>query len=163
MWLIRCIDLRLVEFLGACVPPYAILSHCWGDDETTKSKAGFRKIEFAAEQALKDSLLFVWVDTCCIDKSSSTELSEAINSMFNWYRNARVCYAFLEDVETMEEFERSRWFQRGWTLQEMIASDAVAFYSSQWLFLGWKTDSHVPSMIEQGVRNSTTGSRTLHP
>lgn len=86
----------LVERAGRNIPPYAILSHTWGADEEEvsfkdliegrgKNKAGYRKLRFCGEQAAKDALHFFWVDTCCIDKSSSSELSEAINSMFRWY------------------------------------------------------------------------------
>jgi Heterokaryon incompatibility protein (HET) len=92
----------LVEFVGKNIPCYAVLSHTWGlgDEEVTfndlvngmgKSKAGYRKIDFCGQQAANDSLRFFWVDTCCIDKSSSAELSEAINSMFCWYQDAAMC------------------------------------------------------------------------
>jgi hypothetical protein len=94
-------------------------------------------------QALEDGLKYVWIDTCCIDKRSSAELSEAINSMFRWYRGAKHCYAFLEDVpanldttEDSSSFTRARWFKRGWTLQELIAPFFVRFYSGNWTFLG---------------------------
>jgi hypothetical protein len=85
------------------------------------SKAGFAKIRFCCDQALKDGLGFVWVDTCCIDKTSSTELSEAINSMYRWYKNAEVCYAYLRDISVAAEYQvnnkfpeidHSRWFKR---------------------------------------------------
>jgi hypothetical protein len=90
-------------------PPYAILSHTWGDDDEEvtfkdlmegvgKTKAGYRKIQFCAEQALTDRLRHIWVDTCCIDKSNNAELSEAIISMFRWYRNSAKCYVYLADV-----------------------------------------------------------------
>jgi hypothetical protein len=96
-------DFSLVEYIGKSTPPYAILSHTWGADseEVTfkditdgvgKNKVGYNKIRFCSTQATSNSLQFFWVDTCCIDKSSSAELSEAINSMFSWYRNAARCY-----------------------------------------------------------------------
>ena len=88
-------NLSLTEFFESAIPNYAILSHRWGTDEvtfkdlidgTSKSKAGgYSKIQFCREQARRDGLKYFWVDTCCIDKSSSAELSEAINSMFRWY------------------------------------------------------------------------------
>src|ERR1700759_1128834 len=128
----------LVEFVGSDIPHYAILSHTWGADadEVTftdivegngKSKPGYRKLEFCAEQAKKDNLRYMWVDTCSIDKSSSAELSEAINSMFRWYQNSSKCYVFLSDFSIQgkskedknAEFRKSRWFTRGWTLQEL--------------------------------------------
>ncbi|KAI7091734.1 hypothetical protein KC356_g426 [Hortaea werneckii] len=89
-------------------PPYAILSHTWEDDEvlfkdmddleSVKAKSGWQKIEYICRQALEDGLGWAWVDTCCIDKSSSAELSEAINSMFNWYKCSTVCYVYLCDL-----------------------------------------------------------------
>lgn len=145
----------LVDFTGRDTPRYAILSHTWGHDyeEVTfddfsqgigKSKPGFRKIEFCAEQAEKDGLKFCWIDTCCIDRANSTELSEAINSMFKWYCKATKCYAYLADVPVSNRgrldllskrswehpFRSSRWFTRGWTLQELLAPTSVEFFSS---------------------------------
>jgi len=90
-------------------PPYAILSHTWGADTeelnfrdliegTGKSKAGYNRIRFCREQAQRDGLQYFWVDTCGINKENFTELSEAINSMFRWYRNADKCYVYLSDV-----------------------------------------------------------------
>ncbi|KAJ3566642.1 hypothetical protein NPX13_g7063 [Xylaria arbuscula] len=136
---------------------YAILSHTWGDDEVTYqdmanpdrytcSKQGFLKIAKTCEFASRDGIKYAWVDTCCIDKTSSAELSEAINSMFNWYRDAKVCYAWLEDlpVQSAEPIESSlrkcRWFTRGWTLQELLAPRRVEFYDSHWGFRGTKGD-----------------------
>jgi hypothetical protein len=89
---------------------------------------GYRKMIFCGEQARRDGLRYFWVDTCCINKQSSHDLSEAINSMFRWYKNAKRCYAYLSDVSLatwdMDDkcsFRNSRWFTRGWTLQELIA------------------------------------------
>ena len=102
-----------------------------------------KKIQFSCAQAAKDGYGYIWVDTCCIDKSSSAELSEAINSMYKWYQNAEKCYAYLADVPTgadlwpkQSSFRRSRWFTRGWTLQELIAPSNLIFYSAEWLYLG---------------------------
>jgi len=102
-------EFSLVEFVSKNIPRYAVLSHTWGadDEEVTfkdlvdgagKSKAGYKKIRFCGKQAANDDLQFFWVDTCCIDKSSSAELSEAINSMFRWYHDAAKCYVYLSDV-----------------------------------------------------------------
>ncbi|KAL2150905.1 hypothetical protein VTH82DRAFT_6003 [Thermothelomyces myriococcoides] len=114
-----------------------------------EQKAGFSKIDYACRQAIKDGYRYVWVDTCCIDKRSSAELSEAINSMFDWYQKAAVCYAYLEDVHfddytegyrTWKDlFHNSRWFTRGWTLQELLAPRRVVFYANGWRLLGTKT------------------------
>ncbi|KAJ4366808.1 hypothetical protein N0V83_007333 [Neocucurbitaria cava] len=141
---------QLKSELGKEKPQYAILSHTWEDDEVLfedlkstseinwRAKKGFFKIKFACEQALKDGYDFIWIDTCCINKESSAELSEAINSMFTWYREASICYAYLSDAEheNMAMFSRCRWFGRGWTLQEMIAPDHVHFYDKHWVYLG---------------------------
>jgi hypothetical protein len=102
------------------------------------------KIDGCCAQALKDCLDYVWIDTCCIDKSSSAELSEAINSMFAWYERAQVCYVYLADVQSNEvdpededeDFRTSRWFTRGWTLQELLAPKFLMFYNTSWKPLG---------------------------
>ncbi|KFX99139.1 hypothetical protein O988_04021 [Pseudogymnoascus sp. VKM F-3808] len=133
------------------MPEYAILSHTWGADTeevtfqdlvngTGKGKSGYGKVLFCGEQARRDGLEYFWVDTCCIDKSNSTELAEAINSMFRWYRNAAKCYVYLSDVSTTWEsaFRESRWFRRGWTLQELLAPMSVAFFSREGKRLGDK-------------------------
>jgi hypothetical protein len=142
------------------IPPYAILSHTWGeqevvfddlkdietaDDIDVQSKEGYRKIRFCADQAERDGLKHFWIDTCCIDKSNNTELSKAINSMFRWYQNAKKCYVFLSDVgsDILEgagesAFRQSRWFNRGWTLQELLAPDSVEFFSKNGARLGDK-------------------------
>jgi hypothetical protein len=144
-------DFSLVELVGSNIPPYAILSHTWGSDEDEvtlkdlvegvgKTKAGYRKILFCGKQAAKDAIRYFWVDTCCIDKSSSAELSEAINSMFRWYRHASKCYVYLSDVSIASPALRdSRWFTRGWTLQELVAPVSVEFFSSEGERLGDKT------------------------
>ena len=126
--------------------PYAILSHTWGSDEVTlqninepivKSRVGYRKVEQCCSIAHEMGYEYVWIDTCCIDKTSSAELSEAINSMFLWYREATICYAYLFDVP-QKPFERSRWFTRGWTLQELIAPREIVFFDGNWKELGDK-------------------------
>lgn len=116
---------RLEKFTGDdIVPCYAILSHTWGsdNDEVTFSDlendtgtriAGYRKLDFCAEQAAKDGLQYFWVDTCCINKSSSAELEEAIASMFAWYRGAAVCYVYLSDV-SLASTTSSPLAQQGW-------------------------------------------------
>ncbi|KAF2738506.1 HET-domain-containing protein [Polyplosphaeria fusca] len=134
------------------IPAYAILSHTWGQEEVnfqdmeakadmsrTVSKAGWKKIQFCAKQAAADGLEYFWVDTCCIDKKNAVELSAAINSMFRWYQNAAHCYVYLSDVSKPRggdgerswkvAFGKSRWFTRGWTLQELIAPRLAGFFS----------------------------------
>ncbi|KIX06114.1 uncharacterized protein Z518_04088 [Rhinocladiella mackenziei CBS 650.93] len=143
------------------IPSYAILSHTWGADEeevtfndvkdrSSKSKAGYVKIQFCEEQARRDGLQYFWVDTCCIDKANHTELSEAITSMFRWYRDAVKCYVYLSDVSARKRdnnqtkrtwesaFRKSRWFTRGWTLQELLAPKSVEFFSREGERLGNK-------------------------
>ena len=156
-------EFSLIEFIGDKIPRYAILSHTWGADGeevtfkdlmkgTGKSKAGYQKICFCGKHAARDGLQYFWVDTCCIDKSSSAELQEAINSMFGWYRNAAKCYVYLSDVPRYasdandkfgqlpweSDFRKSRWFTRGWTLQELIAPASVEFFSKEGEQLGDK-------------------------
>jgi hypothetical protein len=135
---------------GNDAPAYAILSHTWGAEEilfkdlkskyreTSKSKHGYQKVEKSCIQAEKDGYTHIWIDTCCIDKSSSAELSEAINSMFEWYRCSGICYAYLADVsgDDEEQFNTSKWFTRGWTLQELIAPTQVEFFDRDWIPLG---------------------------
>ncbi|KAF3005195.1 hypothetical protein E8E13_010761 [Curvularia kusanoi] len=146
----------LVEFTGDEVPPYAILSHTWGADaeEVTfrdvtvglgQHKIGYRKLIFCGKQALQDGLNYFWVDTCCIDKSSSAELTEAINSMFRWYESAAHCYVYLSDISTdgfvqhKQHVQDSNWFRRGWTLQELLAPKSVRFYTAEGTLLGSRT------------------------
>lgn len=150
-------------FVSSKIPEYAILSHTWGLDTeevtykdlidgTGKNKVGYQKIQFCGEQASRDDLHHLWVDTCCIDKSNNAEVAEAINCMFRWYRDAAECYVFLSDVpradiDTIDHsqqlpwesaFRTSRWFTRGWTLQELIAPKTVNFYSRDHILLGDK-------------------------
>ena len=153
MRLLNSTSLELVEFLGDQVPPYAILSHTWEDGEVSfhymrdsagKGLRGLAKITGCCRQAREDELDWVWIDTCCVDKSSSSELSEAINSMYRWYANAAVCYVYLFDVPPLDpfldegKFTAARWFTRGWCLQELIAPREVEFYANDWTELGTK-------------------------
>ncbi|KAL8630092.1 hypothetical protein Q9189_004228 [Teloschistes chrysophthalmus] len=138
------------EFNEVNIPAYAILSHTWGEGEvlfqdfekpSSRTLTGYTKITKCCEVARSDGWQFVWVDTCCIDKTSSAELSEAINSMYLWYQEAQVCYVYMVDVELWSavEFQASRWFKRGWTLQELLAPNIVIFYNSYWEELGTKS------------------------
>jgi tetratricopeptide (TPR) repeat protein len=151
------------NFLGdEEVPPYAILSHTWKDDQevtfddllsdTGKSKLGYEKIQFCALQAKRDGLHYFWVDTCCINKGNNQELQHAINSMFRWYQDAAICYVHLSDVSISRDggssvsfdsvwesaFRKSRWFTRGWTLQELLAPRVIKFFSREGEHLGDK-------------------------
>ncbi|KAG5805151.1 hypothetical protein H9Q74_010717 [Fusarium xylarioides] len=159
MRLISTNTLELHEFFNENVPPYAILSHAWGDQEVTfkdwqnrqeaVSKKGYSKILSACHQALSLKLDWLWVDTNCIDKGSSAELTEAINSMFAYYQRSEVCFAYLADVLTTSQdsevlhsqIQASRWFTRGWTLQELIAPKYLTFYAADWTEIGNKRGS----------------------
>jgi ankyrin repeat protein len=176
----------LVEYLRSDeIPPYAILSHTWGSDHeevtfrdltehdiTAKAKAGYRKLAFCASQAARDDLRYFWVDTCCINKSDAAELQEAINSMFRWYQNATRCYVYLSDVSKdpstsddrsqrwKPEFRRSKWFTRGWTLQELIAPKSVEFFSKEETLLGnknslEKTIQEISGVAVHAIRGDT--------
>lgn len=151
MWLIDTTTLKLKEFPSELGLKYAILSHRWGDDEVLfkdldgskdlnllNNKRGFLKIKWCCEQANRDKYLWAWADTCCIDKSSSAELSEAINSMFHWYRESSMCYVYLSDVGNLDALRDSEWFKRGWTLQELLAPTHVQFFDQNWTFLADK-------------------------
>lgn len=148
-------SLRLRDFPANEIPEYAILSHTWGEDEVlfadvgrgidNGKKTGYEKIRSSCKQAAAHGLGYVWIDTCCIDKSSSAELSEAINSMYPWYQKAKICYAYLADVPTNvnthdlnSAFAKSRWFRRGWTLQELIGPLNLIFFSRDWIEIGTK-------------------------
>jgi tetratricopeptide (TPR) repeat protein len=152
--------LVLTDFRGKTIPPYAILSHRWSDSEiliedisnrTYKEKEeGYRKLQFCAERAAQDELQYVWIDTCCIDRWNNNERSKAINSMFQWYKDAARCYVFLSDVlvstrrvpvqrsDWEASFRASAWFTRGWTLQELIAPVSVEFFSCEGHRIGEK-------------------------
>ncbi|KEF63732.1 uncharacterized protein A1O9_01710 [Exophiala aquamarina CBS 119918] len=153
MRLLNTLTLELVEFFESDIPEYAILSHTWESEEiafkemkgrspTCQQKKGYQKIQSACAYANKNGYQYIWIDTCCIDKRSSSELSEAINSMYRWYEDAKICYAYLTDVPSDDRiqdadshFRNSRWFTRGWTLQELIAPQTVHFISQDWKFI----------------------------
>ncbi|GAW27038.1 putative vegetative incompatibility protein het-e-1 [Rosellinia necatrix] len=160
MRLLNTSTYALEAFLGVKTPRYAILSHTWGEDEVLfedirdaspapwvkifsparGTKLGVAKVRDAASKAAERGLKYMWVDTCCIDKSSSAELSEAINSMYQWYQRSDVCLAYLSDVpsrgegaaatlkaSTLEAIKKSRWFRRGWTVRNSALSDLSDF------------------------------------
>jgi len=153
MWLINIETMKLEYFTGPIFPSYAILSHTWEGEEVsfqefvaaspaTLSKKGYYKIQKTCEIATRRGLGYAWVDTCCIDKSSSAELSESINSMFQWYEEAHFCIAFLSDMPSQgsidDHLPKCRWFTRGWTLQELIAPQTVHFFNEDWGWVGRK-------------------------
>jgi hypothetical protein len=155
MRLINTWNLELQEF-NEMPPRYAILSHTWGNEEVSfqdfqngrARKKGFSKITETCRLARLEGIPYAWIDTCCIDKTSSAELTQAINSMFRWYADSTVCFAYLDDLVLGDApqqsasiaFASSRWFTRGWTLQELIAPRNLKFYDSKWRCRGTKAD-----------------------
>jgi hypothetical protein len=177
MRLINTRTLKLEQHYGDGIPAYAILSHTWGtkegyevtyqdwqDPSSASQKRGYNKIIRACQEARGDALDYLWIDTCCIDKTSSAELSEAINSMFAWYRDAKTCFAYLADVPSIlhssehsqfkDQFLASRWFTRGWTLQELLAPKQVEFYSHSWSRLGDR--NKLSNLISQATQIEET-------
>ena len=186
---------KVFDFRDDEATEYAILSHRWigdtevnydemadlakmekGDRDEIRERAGYKKILDTCRQAQKDGYEWVWVDTCCIDKRSSAELSEAINSMYRWYANAKACYAYLHDVDGSsfptkkdnEKYPKSNgwpeWFSRGWTLQEMIAPSDVQFFNENWEHIGTKKTrapmlSNITGVPAQILRNGLNANR----
>ncbi|KAL0467608.1 HET domain-containing protein [Neurospora intermedia] len=189
MRLMNTETLELHEFFESQAPSYAILSHTWDKEEitfqemlskspSTMVKAGYKKIQDTCKMAQSRGQQWVWVDTCCIDKSSSAELTESINSMYRWYQNAHECYAYLVDLAPgslpQDELEKCRWFTRGFTLQELIAPKTVVFFDRDWNVIGGKKDEGILEIIvrttgiselvlagSQPVGNSTIAERML--
>ncbi|KAI9064953.1 HET-domain-containing protein [Trametes sanguinea] len=156
MWLLDTTDYKLHSFPSVeTAPEYAALSHRWHptgevtfadiqDLVRARCMTGWSKVENACRTARAKGYAWIWIDTCCIDKSSSADLSEAINSMFALYLNCSICLAYLNDVPAGDHpylpqsaFRSSQWFSRGWTLQELLApSHTVLFFSQGWSVLG---------------------------
>ncbi|KEZ43228.1 hypothetical protein SAPIO_CDS4909 [Scedosporium apiospermum] len=177
MRLLHTTNLEVVSFVGD-PPRYAILSHTWEDEEVSlqdlypggkgKQMKGYAKLQDSSALAASQGYEYIWTDTCCIDKTSSAELSEAINSMFRWYQEAGVCYAFLNDVSTtssivdsatagsdedaiLREVVAARWFTRGWTLQELIAPKALHFFNRNRAHLGSKDEATRAINLAAGI------------
>ncbi|KAF2250302.1 HET-domain-containing protein [Trematosphaeria pertusa] len=176
MRLLNTSTLRVEEF-QAQIPEYVILSHTWEEEEVTFQdvesgrawkKKGYMKLVKCCERAASDGFTYCWLDTCCIDKTSSAELSEAINSMYQWYKHSRICYAYLADFESIAQsekygcrtFAQSRWWTRGWTLQELLAPAVVEFYDANWIEIGTKLSLHEQiteiTGIDEGILRGTS-------
>ncbi|KAI3342710.1 heterokaryon incompatibility protein-domain-containing protein [Ustulina deusta] len=177
MWLLNACSWEMKEFIShKQAPPYAVLSHTWGEEEVSfrdwqhepwedvQRREGFGKIKNCCEQAAAEGLGWVWIDTCCIDKRSSAELTEAINSMFKWYESAAICYAYLCDVSVDIESNivGCRWITRGWTLQELIAPREVVFYSCNWQSLGTRSNLSARLAIATGIHEPFLVGRNLN-
>ncbi|KAK7468914.1 hypothetical protein VKT23_003411 [Stygiomarasmius scandens] len=151
------LEIDIVEFQRD-IPPYAILSHTWVDEEVSfqdiqhpevaQVKKGYTKIIRACHLARQQKLHYIWIDSCCINKDSSAELSEALNSMYRYYADSAVCYVYLSDVlsddprKVNSMFRSCKWFTRGWTLQELLAPSELVFYDSNWKKIGTKLSLH---------------------
>lgn len=174
MRLLNATTYKFHEYVGRDAPEYAILSHTWGEGEVTfhdmrpeappeswQAKLGWDKIQKCCLQALADCIQFVWVDTCCIDKSSSAELQEAINSMFRWYEESTECYVFVADFEAPRGdvevgwLKSARWWTRGWTLQELLAPESVRFFDLQWREFGDKVSLRQQVAAITGISEAT--------
>ncbi|KAK5658815.1 hypothetical protein OQA88_1627 [Cercophora sp. LCS_1] len=150
MRLLNTATRKLETFTGSEVPLYAVFSHRWTSREVAfhdlervsvccwDHNDSFVKLRNLCSIAAADGLDYVWIDTCCIDKTNSTEFSAAINSMHRWYRESVICYAYLADVP-VRGFARSEWFERGWTLQELLAPSTVVFLNKDWEIIGTKS------------------------
>ncbi|KAJ9133713.1 hypothetical protein NKR23_g10575 [Pleurostoma richardsiae] len=152
MRLINAETRQLKEFFDEELPEYAVLSHTWGDisEEVslrdyaagmTEKKPGMRKIELALQQTRRDRLQWLWVDTCCIDRSSSADLSEAVNAAWRWFAESAACYVYLSDCSATndpgsKDFLRARWFTRSWTLPELLAPRSITFFAENWTQIG---------------------------
>jgi hypothetical protein len=165
---------RFEEFIGLNIPGYAILSHTWEDGEVSyrdminpqpSTSQKHQKIEMTCQLARQANLDYAWIDTCCIDKSSSAELTEAINSMYRWYARATVCFVFLSDLGEFDQLDlklpHCRWFTRGWTLQELIAPGSIVFFDRAWQPRGTKADmvdslSEITSVNVEVLRHETS-------
>lgn len=180
--LINTATLSLKEFMGE-IPDYAILSHTWVTDEevtfqeidgisrdpdhSATKKSGYHKIRATCERCRGHGFQYVWIDTCCIDKSSSAELNEAINSMFKWYANAKTCYVYLADLPAKSDYTESlkhcRWFTRGWCLQELLAPRDIRFYGTNWGYIGTKIELQATISDLTGIdKDVLNGNTPLH-
>lgn len=180
MRLINSQTLQLEDFAQE-TPDYVILSHKWSDQEVSfqdmqnrnaqiERTIGFAKIQGCCAQANLDGFEYVWIDTCCIDKTSSAELSESINSMYLWYQSAQVCYTYLADVPSDGEpssidscFARSVWWKRCWTLQELVAPPTVQFYSRDWVEIGTKSSLRTVISAITGIHEHVLDTGDLRP
>ncbi|KAF3004797.1 hypothetical protein E8E13_003046 [Curvularia kusanoi] len=162
MRLLNVNSFEVEQFFDGKIRKYAILSHTWESEEPNHAEMvarraqdmrGYGKIKLAAAEAKRNGLNYLWVDTICIDKTNSAELSEAINSMYKWYEASQICYVYLADVHSSDDLialQDSRWFTRGWTLQELLAPLTVEFFTSSWASMGKRSDPALEHPILAG-------------
>ncbi|KAK4186266.1 HET-domain-containing protein [Podospora australis] len=151
MWLLHITDtdtIELEEFADNCIPPYAILSHTWGPNEvlfedmhpsnqtSVQLKEGYVKLRGCCTMAKSRGFEYAWIDTCCIDKRSSAELSEAINSMYRWYQAAKECYVYPADVS--REGYKAFWWTRYKERETFFTSKWFIFFNRHWVEVGTK-------------------------
>ncbi|KAI6033307.1 hypothetical protein EDC04DRAFT_2571738, partial [Pisolithus marmoratus] len=155
---------------------FVMLSHRWGEGEPSlgdiwsspiynlSAKGGFGKLQQFCLVALERDYLWVWSDTCCIDKHSSAEVQETIGTMFAWYRRSALTIVYLSDVPDNGSFGKSEWFKRGWTLQELLAPLNILFYTQNWsLYKNLTSSNHKtdPSVLEELEKATGVESRFL--
>ncbi|KAL5614562.1 hypothetical protein BROUX41_004665 [Berkeleyomyces rouxiae] len=160
MRLLNTLTHRLSEFSHGNIPEYAILSHVREPDDpslqdlvsgTASTYRGYRKISGSCRQAQEDGYEWIWIDSVCIDQTSPSDISEFINSCYCWYQDATVCYVYLGDVPRFY-FGDSQWFERGWTLSELIAPRDVEFYAADWTEIGTKSSLETELCHITGIR-----------
>ncbi|CAI6339354.1 unnamed protein product [Periconia digitata] len=167
MRLLNCSTLQFEDVTSANQQTYSILSHTWHKNEVLygplsdykdpKYEEGMKKILGACKIALRDQFKHIWIDTCCIDKKSSAELSEAINSMYTWYSKAKRCYVYLKDFDSKDpdaDLSKCLWFTRGWTLQELIAPSDMHFYDKKWRYFGSKLELYAALEAITGIERA---------
>jgi hypothetical protein len=172
MWLLHATELRLQQFSPDDVPKYAIFSRIWEQEEVTfqamknetfSQLKGFSKLQGCCKRAARDGYSWVWIDTCCIDKTNSAELSEAINSMYRWYYESAACYAYFADIQDIKDLAASKWFIRGWNLQELVAPRRMVLLDGRWREIGTKyLFAEQISEITGIPKNVLLGSSPLH-
>jgi hypothetical protein len=116
-------------------------------ENPARQLVGFSKVEGACKLAADDGYDWIWIDSCCIDKESSADVDKSINSMWTYYSRSNICYVYMADIRDCEagrgiSFQKSEWFTRGWTLQELIAPFYVEFYAADWSPIGTKLERH---------------------
>lgn len=175
-------SLALTKNLEDDIPQYAIFSHTWSLDEddevhfedivhkTAHLKSAYGKVEFCMNQAAADGLTYCWIDACCINRASEPELSQAIRSMFRWYQASSKCYVYMSDVpssqsseETAAAFRSSRWFERGWTVQELLAPSLLEFFTKDGHRIGDREELRAIICARTGIPADALNGQSMSP